>query len=118
MSECSTCRFVHISNCSVLLRTYCYFLYIPARDASRQLQALKPEHRSEIIYKLGNLLLERRTDILIANRKDVEKARMEGEIKFCPRDGIHVIIFMSLVYFVYGFSRTTVELTRSIIMTN
>ncbi|XP_048584546.1 delta-1-pyrroline-5-carboxylate synthase isoform X2 [Nematostella vectensis] len=51
-----------------------------ARDGGRALQALSAEQRKQIIYKLADLLIERKTDILDANTMDLEAARQEGKL--------------------------------------
>ncbi|XP_076460772.1 delta-1-pyrroline-5-carboxylate synthase-like isoform X2 [Babylonia areolata] len=49
-----------------------------ARDGGLQLQALSGEHRSAIVNRLADLLLERKNDILDANQLDVSNAYSEG----------------------------------------
>ncbi|KAK7109297.1 delta-1-pyrroline-5-carboxylate synthase-like isoform X2 [Littorina saxatilis] len=49
-----------------------------ARDGGRQLQSLTGEHRSAIVNKLADLLLERKSDIIAANQKDVSEAYNQG----------------------------------------
>ncbi|CAH1782857.1 unnamed protein product [Owenia fusiformis] len=50
---------------------------IQARGGGRSLQALSAEQRSNVITKLADLLVERRKDIMDANRKDLDIARMD-----------------------------------------
>ena len=50
-----------------------------ARDGGRQLQALKPEQRADIINAIATQLSERQHDILNANKKDLDEARATGE---------------------------------------
>ncbi|XP_044175945.1 delta-1-pyrroline-5-carboxylate synthase-like isoform X2 [Acropora millepora] len=49
-----------------------------ARTGGRALQALSSIERGRIIYKLADLLIERKDEILDANSKDLEQARYEG----------------------------------------
>lgn len=49
-----------------------------ARDGSSKLQALTGEHRSAIVNRLADLLLERKADIIAANQQDVSAAYGEG----------------------------------------
>ncbi|XP_064631523.1 delta-1-pyrroline-5-carboxylate synthase-like [Lineus longissimus] len=49
-----------------------------ARDGGRVLQSLTAQQRADIIYRLADLLLERQTEIMNANEKDLEAARKEG----------------------------------------
>jgi delta-1-pyrroline-5-carboxylate synthetase len=49
-----------------------------AREGSRQLQALEPQQRADIINNLANLLLDNQTEILAANKKDLDDARTKG----------------------------------------
>ncbi|KAM7435607.1 hypothetical protein ABFA07_014466 [Porites harrisoni] len=51
-----------------------------ARQGGRALQALTAEQRGKIIYKLADLLIERKDEILDANSKDLEEARFEGRL--------------------------------------
>ena len=50
----------------------------PAREGSRKLQALSGMHRTAIVNRLADLLLERKEDILAANQQDVQEAFAEG----------------------------------------
>ncbi|XP_064599761.1 delta-1-pyrroline-5-carboxylate synthase-like [Liolophura sinensis] len=49
-----------------------------ARDGGRDLQALDPAQRAEIIDRLANSLLQRKDEILAANTKDLENAYVQG----------------------------------------
>lgn len=49
-----------------------------ARDGGMQLQALTGEHRSAIVNRLADLLLERKADILAANQQDIGDAYSQG----------------------------------------
>ncbi|KAF7998305.1 hypothetical protein HCN44_009703 [Aphidius gifuensis] len=49
-----------------------------ARIGSRQLQALTPQQRASCIITLADLLQTRKTEILDANRKDIEEAEKSG----------------------------------------
>ncbi|XP_068709914.1 delta-1-pyrroline-5-carboxylate synthase-like isoform X1 [Montipora capricornis] len=49
-----------------------------ARTGGRALQALTSIERGRILYKLADLLMERKDEILDANSKDLELARYEG----------------------------------------
>ncbi|XP_059139630.1 delta-1-pyrroline-5-carboxylate synthase-like isoform X2 [Physella acuta] len=49
-----------------------------AREGSRSLQALSGMHRTAIVNKLADLLLERKSDILAANQQDVQEAFASG----------------------------------------
>ncbi|CAL1537684.1 unnamed protein product [Lymnaea stagnalis] len=49
-----------------------------ARDGSRSLQALSGQHRTAIVNRLADLLLERKSDILAANQQDVQEAFSTG----------------------------------------
>ncbi|XP_065071422.1 delta-1-pyrroline-5-carboxylate synthase-like isoform X2 [Rhopilema esculentum] len=51
-----------------------------AREGSRALQSLSPNQRAEIIYRLSELLLERQDDILSANQRDLDAARIAGNL--------------------------------------
>lgn len=51
-----------------------------ARKGGRALQLLTAEQRATIIYKLADLLMERKDEILDANSKDLEEARFEGRL--------------------------------------
>ena len=53
--------------------------YFAARDGSRALQSLTAEQRAEIINNIANSLMEHQTEILAANKKDLENARNDGE---------------------------------------
>ena len=55
----------------------CYFV---ARAGSHQLQALQPEARMNIINKLADLLMERKKDILDANKKDLQQGFNNGKV--------------------------------------
>ena len=59
-------------------------MYFLARAGSRQLQALKPEARMNIINKLADLLIERKKDILNANKKDLQQGFNNGKFSFLP----------------------------------
>ena len=54
-------------------------LIILARDGSRTLQALSPDARAKIIHTLANSLIERESDILAANKRDLDNARSAGD---------------------------------------
>lgn len=49
-----------------------------AREGSRKLQALSGMHRTAIVNRLADLLLERQQDILAANQQDIQEAFAEG----------------------------------------
>ncbi|XP_014774551.1 delta-1-pyrroline-5-carboxylate synthase isoform X1 [Octopus bimaculoides] len=49
-----------------------------AREGSRLLQTITPKERADIIYRLANSLIDRKDEILQANRKDVLEAEMTG----------------------------------------
>lgn len=49
-----------------------------AREGSRQLQALTGEHRSAIVNRLADLLIEKKADILAANQQDINQAYNQG----------------------------------------
>lgn len=51
-----------------------------ARKGGRALQALTAAQRARIIYKLADLLIERKDQILDANSKDLDHARFEGRL--------------------------------------
>ncbi|XP_057681789.1 delta-1-pyrroline-5-carboxylate synthase isoform X2 [Corythoichthys intestinalis] len=51
-----------------------------ARNVGRKLAALRPEQRSEIICRLADLLIERKDDILSANKMDVDLAVSSGQL--------------------------------------
>lgn len=51
-----------------------------AREGSRALQALSPGQRSEIIYRLSELLIDRQEEILKANQRDLDEARIAGNL--------------------------------------
>ncbi|KAG7257008.1 hypothetical protein CRUP_007056, partial [Coryphaenoides rupestris] len=51
-----------------------------ARDAGRTLASLQPHQRSEIISKLADLLMERREEIMAANKTDMELAVSLGQL--------------------------------------
>lgn len=53
-------------------------LFYSAREGSRSLQALSGMHRTAIVNKLADLLLERKSDILAANQQDVQEAFASG----------------------------------------
>ena len=55
-----------------------WLLYFSARKGSHQLQALKPEARMAIINRLADLLIERKSDILAANQKDLRLGHKNG----------------------------------------
>lgn len=55
-----------------------YLLLLTAREGSRTLQSLSPEKRADIIYTLADLLVKRQNDISNANKRDIEKAKQEG----------------------------------------
>ncbi len=49
------------------------------RDGARSLQRLTSEQRADIINNLANSLIENQSDILEANKKDLEEARISGK---------------------------------------
>ena len=49
-----------------------------ARSGSRKLQSLSPSERSNVITNIADNLVKRKDEILIANRKDLEEARIAG----------------------------------------
>lgn len=49
-----------------------------AREGSRALQSISAQDRADIIYKLANSLIDRKDEILSANKKDVSEAEMSG----------------------------------------
>lgn len=51
-----------------------------ARQAGRALQALEPEQRAQILYRLADLLEERTTEILDANSRDLELATISQDM--------------------------------------
>ncbi|KAM8923922.1 delta-1-pyrroline-5-carboxylate synthase isoform 1-T1 [Pelodytes ibericus] len=51
-----------------------------ARVGGRNLAALQPEQRAEIIFHLADLLTDHRDEILSANRKDMEEAEDKGRL--------------------------------------
>ena len=53
-------------------------IYCLAREGGRALQVLTPEERSDIIFNLANSLIENQSDILAANKKDLEEACNAG----------------------------------------
>ena len=55
-----------------------WFLTPTARDGGSKLQALTGEHRSAIVNRLADLLLERKSDIIAANQQDVSAAYSQG----------------------------------------
>lgn len=57
-----------------------FLFHIPAREGGRALQALTAEERADIINNLADLLLEHQSDILAANKKDLDEARSSGKI--------------------------------------
>ena len=59
------------------------FLTATARDGGRKLQALTGEHRSAIVNRLADLLLERKSDIIAANQQDVSAAYSRGRLWGC-----------------------------------
>ena len=55
-------------------------MYFPlAREGGLALQALTPDQRADIINNLANSLIENQSDILAANKKDLEEARNAGK---------------------------------------
>ncbi|XP_028403121.1 delta-1-pyrroline-5-carboxylate synthase-like isoform X2 [Dendronephthya gigantea] len=52
-----------------------------ARSAGRALQALEPEKRADILYRLADLLEERTTEILDANGRDLEAATLSENLE-------------------------------------
>ena len=53
-------------------------IVILARSGSRKLQALSPQERANIITVIANDLLTRKKEIMIANKKDLDKASTDG----------------------------------------
>ncbi|XP_077595037.1 delta-1-pyrroline-5-carboxylate synthase [Stigmatopora nigra] len=51
-----------------------------ARNVGRKLAALRPEQRSEIILRLADILIDRKEDILSANKMDVDIAVSSGQL--------------------------------------
>eukprot|EP00057_Strongylocentrotus_purpuratus_P029018 XP_011683492.1 PREDICTED: delta-1-pyrroline-5-carboxylate synthase isoform X1 [Strongylocentrotus purpuratus] len=51
---------------------------IKARDGGRLLQALTSEQRAEVIIRLADLLIERSSTIMAANRRDIDEARLSN----------------------------------------
>jgi len=51
---------------------------IQAREGGRELLALSPDQRADIINNLANSLIENQNEILAANKKDLEEARQSG----------------------------------------
>ncbi|XP_041476424.1 delta-1-pyrroline-5-carboxylate synthase-like isoform X1 [Lytechinus variegatus] len=51
---------------------------IKAREGGRLLQSLSPEQRAEIIERLADLLIERSSTIMAANRRDIDEARISN----------------------------------------
>ncbi|XP_077481950.1 delta-1-pyrroline-5-carboxylate synthase isoform X2 [Stigmatopora argus] len=51
-----------------------------ARNVGRKLAALRPEQRSEIIFRLADILIDRKEDILSANKMDVDMAVSSGQL--------------------------------------
>jgi len=49
-----------------------------ARSGSRKLQSLSPSERANVITNIADALVERKDEILTANRKDLEEARIAG----------------------------------------
>lgn len=49
-----------------------------AREGGRSLAVLRPEERADIINNIANALLENQSEILAANKKDLEDARSAG----------------------------------------
>ena len=72
-----------------------------AREGSRKLQALSGMHRTAIVNRLADLLLERQSDILAANQQDVQEAFAEGIFVFC----MSTYHSEHLRHCVYGFER-------------
>lgn len=70
------CQIIHPSIHPLVQLEYLF----AAREGSRQLQALKPEARMAIIDKLADLLINRKADILAANKKDLHHGYKNGEI--------------------------------------
>nr|XP_061822636.1 delta-1-pyrroline-5-carboxylate synthase-like isoform X3 [Nerophis lumbriciformis] len=52
-----------------------------ARNIGRKLASLSPEQRREIIYHLADLLVERKEEILSANKMDLELAVSAGQLR-------------------------------------
>ncbi|XP_061822636.2 delta-1-pyrroline-5-carboxylate synthase isoform X3 [Nerophis lumbriciformis] len=52
-----------------------------ARNMGRKLASLSPEQRREIIYHLADLLVERKEEILSANKMDLELAVSAGQLR-------------------------------------
>lgn len=50
-----------------------------AREGSRELQALEPQQRADVINNLANMLLDHQSEIIAANKKDLDEARSKGE---------------------------------------
>lgn len=57
-----------------------------ARKGGRALQALTADQRVRIIYKLADLLIERKDQILDANFKDLDYARFERHLSALMMD--------------------------------
>lgn len=57
-----------------------YVCVFTAREGSRQLQALTGEHRSAIVNRLADLLIEKKADILAANQQDINQAYNQGNL--------------------------------------
>ena len=55
-----------------------YILFFTARSGSRNLQALTPADRANIIHTLADQLVEKSAKIMEANQKDLVKARSQG----------------------------------------
>eukprot|EP00794_Sanderia_malayensis_P005426 gene5426-6105_t len=53
---------------------------IKAREGSGALQALTAQQRAEVIYRLSELLVEREQEILSANQRDLDAARVSGSL--------------------------------------
>ncbi|XP_077407617.1 delta-1-pyrroline-5-carboxylate synthase isoform X3 [Vanacampus margaritifer] len=51
-----------------------------ARSVGRKLASLRPEQRSEIICHVADLLIDRKDDILSANKLDVDLALSQGQL--------------------------------------
>ncbi|XP_030235830.1 delta-1-pyrroline-5-carboxylate synthase isoform X1 [Gadus morhua] len=51
-----------------------------ARSGGRVLASLLPEERGEIIFRLAELLTEKKEDILSANKRDMDLARASGSL--------------------------------------
>merc|ERR1719220_684312 len=49
-----------------------------ARSGSRKLQSLSPSERSNVITNIADNLVKRKDEILIANRQDLEEAKIAG----------------------------------------